>query len=159
MEQIRHLSYDLRPPHFEKMGITNAIYSFCQEFRTKYQIDVDFLSAGVEEIEPDFNLQINLYRIVQEGLNNIRKHASAKKVKIRLVASHPDIILRIEDDGKGFQVPTSFDTFLSRKCMGLQGMKERVQFFRGEFRVNSKPGYGTKIFVRLPAVTEDRDRA
>jgi PAS domain S-box-containing protein len=149
--QIRHLSYDLRPPHFEKMGISNAIYSFCQEFKENYQIKIDFLSAGAEEIEPDFNLQINLYRIVQEALNNIRKHAQAKNVKIRLVASYPDIILRIEDDGKGFHVPSSFDAFLSKKCMGLQGMEERVRLFRGDFRVQSQVGHGTKIVVRLPA--------
>ncbi len=151
VEQIRHLSYDLRPPHFEKMGITNALFSYCQEFKDKYGIPVDFLSAGMEETDLDFDLQINLYRIVQEALNNVRKHAGAKHVKIRLVASHPDIILRVEDDGKGFQVPRSFDTFLSKKCMGLQGMRERVHLFRGEFRIHSEPGSGTKIFVRLPA--------
>jgi len=150
VEQIRHLSYDLRPPHFEKMGISNAIYSFCQEFRGKYPIDVDFLSAGIEDIDLDFNLQVNLYRIVQEALNNVQRHAEAERVKIRLVASHPDIILRIEDDGKGFQVPVSFEEFLSRKCMGLQGMKERVRLYRGDLRIQSRPGGGTKIFVRIP---------
>ena len=150
VEQIRHLSYDLRPPHFEKMGITNALYSFCQEFREQCGIEIDFLSAGVEETKPDFTLQINLYRIVQEALNNIRKHAKAKHVKIRLVASYPDIILRVEDDGKGFQVPESFDEFLSRKCMGLQGMQERARLLRGNFQVQSQRDKGTKILVKIP---------
>ena len=150
VEQIRHLSYDLRPPHFEKMGITNAIYSFCQEFREMHGIAIDFLSAGIEEIDLDFDLQINLYRIVQEALNNIHKHARAKNVKIRLVSSHPDIILRVEDDGKGFRVPDSFEEFLKQRCMGLQGMQERIRLFQGDFRIQSRPGAGTKIFVRLP---------
>ncbi len=150
VEQIRHLSYDLRPPHFEKMGITHAIYSFCQEFREKYGIEVDFLSAGVEETEPDFTLQINLYRIVQEALNNIRKHAGAKHVKVRLVASHPHIILRVEDDGEGFQIPESFDELLSRKCMGLQGMQERARLLGGEIQIQSQQGTGTKILVKVP---------
>ncbi len=157
VEQIRHLSYDLRPPHFEKMGITNALYSFCQEFREKYGIVTDFLSAGVEEIDPDFNLQINLYRIVQEALNNVQRHARAKNVKIRLVASHPDIILRVEDDGRGFEVPASFDELLSRKCMGLKGMQERVRLLRGDLKIQSRPCAGTKIFVRLPVNSREKN--
>ncbi len=148
--QIRRLSYDLRPPHFEKMGISNAVFSFCEAFKAREGIEVDFLSAGMEEIDTDFNLQINLYRIVQEALNNIRKHASASRVKIRLVASYPDIILRVEDDGVGFEVPASFDAFLAKKCMGLQGMRERVQLLGGDFHLHSRKGAGTKLYVRLP---------
>ncbi len=148
--QIRRLSYDLRPPHFEKMGISNAVYSFCEEFKTREGIEVDFLSAGMEEMDADFNLQINLYRIVQEALNNVRKHAGAGRVKIRLVASYPDIILRVEDDGVGFEVPASFDAFLAKKCMGLQGMRERVQLLGGDFHVHSRKGAGTKLYVRIP---------
>ena len=157
--EIRDLSYDLRPPHFVQMGLAHAIYRFCEEFSTKYGIDVDFLSAGIEDIDLNFDTEINLYRITQEALNNVRKHSEAGNVLVRLVASYPNIILRIEDDGKGFHMPFRFDVFLSKKSMGLQSMEERAHLIRGHFKIHSQINKGTQILVEAPYIMEERDNA
>jgi signal transduction histidine kinase len=91
-----------------------------------------------------------MYRLVQESLNNIMKHAEAKRATIKLVASFPKIILRISDDGKGFDIKNRLAEAINEKRMGLRSMKERVSLLGGRMRINSRPGKGTKIFIDVP---------
>lgn len=98
----------------------------------------------------DFDTEINLYRIIQEALNNVCMHADAANVRIRLVASFPNIILRIEDDGNGFDQKNRMADALNEKRMGLRSMKERASLLSGNFRIQSVPGKGTKISVEVP---------
>ena len=91
-----------------------------------------------------------MYRLIQEGLNNVKKHANAHHVIIRLVASFPNIILRIEDDGKGFDVKTRYVSAANEKRMGLQNMSERVGLLDGKIKIQSRPMNGTKIFIEIP---------
>jgi signal transduction histidine kinase len=111
---------------------------------------VDFNSAGMDKLKLDFDTEINLYRIVQEGLNNIMKHADANQVIIKLVASFPKIILRIADDGKGFNVKDRSISAFNEKRMGLLSIKERVNLLGGKMRIKSHPKGGTKILIEAP---------
>ena len=88
-------------------------------------------TAGMDDLDLDFDTRIALYRLVQESLNNVKKHAAASRVVIRLVASFPSIILRIEDNGKGFDVSDRMNAGRDERCMGLQGMQERVALLGG----------------------------
>ena len=88
--------------------------------------------------------------MIQEALNNIRKHANATRAAIRLVASFPDIILRVEDNGKGFDVQSRSISAVSEKRMGLASMKERVLQLGGKMRIESREMQGTKIFIKVP---------
>ena len=147
---VRTMAYDLRPPGLEELGLVETIYQFCEDFTHTWGIPVDFRSAGVKNLELSHNTQINLYRLVQEGLTNVRKHAAASQVTLRLTAAFPKIILRIEDDGCGFDVQKRAKSTGQEKRMGLRSMQERVNLLNGEMILQSNPGLGTKVTIRLP---------
>jgi PAS domain S-box-containing protein len=150
INSVRDIAYNLRPSSLDQLGLVRTIYQYCEDFSEKTDLHVDFNSAGMDELELDFDTEINLYRLVQEGLNNIMKHAEAKKVTVKLVASFPKIILRIADDGKGFDINNRLAEASIEKRMGLRSMKERVSLLGGRMRINSWPDKGTKIFIDVP---------
>jgi signal transduction histidine kinase len=147
---VRDLSYDLRPPGLDEMGIVQALSMFCDDFSEKTRIHTDFNSAGIEKLKPDFNTRINLYRMIQEGLNNIHKHAGATRATVKLAATYPYILLRIEDNGRGFDVEKRAREIDSEKRMGLRSLQERTDLLGGVMIVTSKIGQGTKILIKLP---------
>jgi signal transduction histidine kinase len=147
---IRDLAYDLRPPGLDQLGLIAAIYMLCEDFSKKNKLQVDFNSAGIDKLNLDMDTEINLYRLIQEGLNNIRKHASATKVSIRLVSSFPKIILRIQDNGKGFNVEERLSAAINEKRMGLRSMQERVNLLEGQMTIQSLLNKGTKISIEIP---------
>jgi len=147
---VRDLSYDLRPPVLADMGIAEALKIYCEEFSKKNGLEIDFQSAGLHSFNLDSNIEIHLYRLVQEGLNNIRKHAHATQVNIMLMGASPNIILSIEDNGKGFDLKTRELALVNEKRMGLQNMKQRVNLFQGQMTIQSRPMRGTKILIKIP---------
>ena len=148
--QIREIAYGLRPPGLDQLGIVQTIRQYCEEFYKKNRIKVDFFSAGMGKLALDFGMEISLYRFAKEALNNIKQHADASKVNVRLVASHPNIILRIKDNGKGFNVQERLVEAISEKRMGIWSMEERVGFLNGKMNVESKPSWGTQIIIEIP---------
>jgi signal transduction histidine kinase len=147
---VRDLAYDLRPPGLDEMGIVRALSMFCDDFAEKTRIHTEYHSVGVEKMKLDFNTQINLYRMIQEGLNNIHKHAEASRAVVKLTAAYPHIILRIQDNGKGFDVEKREREIDSEKRMGLRSLQERTHLLGGVMIVTSQPGQGTKILIKLP---------
>ena len=147
---VRDLAYDLRPPGLDEMGIVQALSMFCDDFSEKTRIRTDYHSVGIEKMKLDFNTRINLYRMIQEGLNNIHKHAEATRAVVKLTAAYPHIILRIEDNGKGFDVQKRAREVDSEKRMGLRSLQERTDLLGGAMIVASKPGQGTRILIKLP---------
>ncbi len=138
IKDVRNMSYDLCPPEIDQLGLVKAVAKVCEDFSKREKIETDFSDMGVNEDLLDREININLYRIVQEALNNIKNHAEATSVTIKLISSFPEIILRIEDDGKGFNVKSRKAAALSEKRMGLENMKERVRLLRGEIRFQAK---------------------
>ncbi len=149
---VRNMAYDLRPPGLEKLGLVETVYRFCEDFTQMWGVPVDFQSAGLKNLKLDYINQINLYRLVQEGLTNIRKHAAASRVTVKLTAAFPNIVLRIEDNGRGFDVQRRAATAGQEKRMGLRSMQERVKLLNGQMKLQSKPGRGTKVSIKLPIV-------
>jgi len=150
ISSVRDLSYDLRPAGMDQLGLVRIVYQLCEDFSEKNEVSVDFYSAGIKDLKLDFDTAINLYRLIQEGLNNIKKHARAANVIIRLVASSPNIILRIEDDGQGFDVGKRLAKALTEKRMGLSNMEERVSLLEGRMDIKSQIGRGTRILIEIP---------
>ncbi|MFZ0135229.1 MAG: PAS domain S-box protein [Desulfobacterales bacterium] len=150
IQAVRNLAYGLRPPGLEEIGLLQTLATLCEEFTEGAGIDVDFQTAGFKDVALDPFVEINLYRLVQEGLNNIRKHAAADRVVIKLVGSHPNVILRIIDNGRGFDVQAREQALDNEKRMGLRSMKERVMLLQGRMEVRSRPGKGTSIHIRFP---------
>lgn len=147
---VRDLAYDLRPPGIDEMGIVPAMATVCDEFAEKTGIHVVYRSAGIEKLRLDVDTQINLYRMLQEGLNNIYKHAEATEAVVKLTAAHPNLLLRIEDNGRGFDVEKRAREIDSEKRMGLRSLQERTELLGGTMIVASTPGKGTRILIRLP---------
>jgi PAS domain S-box-containing protein len=150
IKAVRDLSYYLRPSGLDEMGLVQTIFQYCHDFSENNGITVDFHSAGMKDLKLDFDTEINLYRLIQEGLANIKKHAEADHVTIRLVAAFPNIILRIEDNGKGFDVQKRLATLSEEKRMGIRSMEQRAKLLQGEMEIQSKPMQGTKISIVLP---------
>lgn len=147
---VRDMAYDLRPPGLDQLGLVKTLYLYCEDFSQSNDVAVDFTAAGVDELNLEFETEINIYRLIQEALNNIKRHARANRVTIRLVASSPDIVIRIKDNGRGFDVKDRRKRALKEKRMGLQSMVERVHLLEGKIRIQSRPGQGTNIFIEIP---------
>jgi signal transduction histidine kinase len=147
---IRELAYGLRPASLDYLGLTRALYQLCEEFTARTGLKVNLLIAGIEEDKLSENAVITIYRFIQEGLNNVRQHAQAKNVNIKLVSSYPKIILRLEDDGKGFDRIDQQSGAFFDKHMGLLNMQERVALLGGNMQIESQPDKGTHILVEIP---------
>ena len=157
INSIRDLSYDLQPPTLAEMGLLKALEIYCEEFSCQLERKVDFQSAGLNLFKLDSNTEIHLYRLVQEGLNNIRKHADSDRAIVRLVGVFPNIILRIEDSGKGFDVKERELALGDEKRMGLRSMQERVNLLGGQMTIQSRPMQGTKIYIKIPCQEQNRE--
>jgi len=147
---LRNFAYDLHPPGLEQLGLVRTVYQYCEEFAEKNKININFFAAGMDDLTIPFDTEINLYRLIQEALWNIKKHADAASVTLKMVASFPYIILRIEDDGKGFDIKDRMVSAIKEKRMGLLSMEERVGLLNGKMKIQSRPTEGTKIWIEVP---------
>ncbi len=145
INSLRTVSHNLRPAGLERFGLIKTIREFCHDFRKETGMQVDFSVTGTEEdFKFDNDTNINLYRITQEAFSNTGKHAEATQISVRLVATYPVIILRIWDNGKGFD--TEILKELESKHMGISSMSERATYLNeGRFSIESRFGKGTRI--------------
>lgn len=150
IDTVRDLAYELQPPVFEEMGLLKTIFGYCDDFSRKYGINVDIFSAGIDKISLGFDTENNIHRLIQEALNNIRLHSGARQVALRLVSTFPNIILRIEDDGKGFNVEQTLSKAKENRNLGLKSMEGRVKLQNGKLKIISRKNEGTKIFIEIP---------
>ncbi|MEJ2638398.1 MAG: response regulator [Desulfosarcinaceae bacterium] len=150
INSLREIAYNLRPPMLDQLGLRSAIFQFGQDFTAKSGVEVDFSSAGMDELSLSPDVEINLFRLIQEALANVQKHAQAGEVIIRLVASFPNVVLRIEDDGIGFDVAERMAAALCEKRMGLKSMQERVSLMGGTMTIKSVPNKGARLVIKIP---------
>ena len=153
---VRDIAYGLSPPALGQLGLVQALENHCQDVCGRAGISVDFYAAGIESVRMDFDTEINIYRMVQEAITNMVKHAHASKVTVRLVKSHPDILIRIEDNGQGFEVMKRMAEATEEKRMGLRSMEERARLIGGFMEIQSLPGTGTRIIFKIPIETARR---
>ncbi len=153
---VRDLAYNLRPQDIEELGLIQSVFQYCEDFSEKSGVDVDFHYTGVDSLRLSLEAEINIFRLIQEGLNNVWRHASAGRATIRLVGASPNIILRIEDNGKGFDVEKRLVSAMAEKRMGLRNMEERAILLQGQMNIYSKPKVGTIISFKFP-YKENRD--
>jgi PAS domain S-box-containing protein len=148
IKTVRRIATDLRPSILDDLGLIAAIEWQSQEFERRSGIRTEFISS-IEEFNHSSAIAIGLFRICQESLTNVARHAAATRISISLQEEDEYILLAIEDNGKGFEVGKIGD----KKTLGLLGMKERTQMMGGEFRIDSHPGKGTTLFVTVPITT------
>lgn len=147
MLEVRRISYNLMPSILEDFGLPPALHHLCEQLSQTEDLKIRFVSTGLDE-RLKRPVEIGLYRIVQEALNNIIKHSGAREATIQLIKDKRMITLIIEDDGKGFDTAAKRIT-AKRRGMGLMNMKERAESFHATFSLSSRRGEGTEIVVQL----------
>ncbi len=155
---IRELAYRLLPPGLSELGLVETILRLCEDFSLLHELTVDVFADGMESVSLDFETQINLYRLIQESLSNTLKHASATRVEIHMLASYPDLLIRIEDNGCGVDMKQCLLKAGRERRMGLWSMRERIRLLGGKITFRSKPGAGMRIRVQVPLARSRRER-
>ena len=145
VSSVRRIATDLRPSLLDDIGLIAAIEWEVDMFRMRTGIKVNLSKPDSPIVLPN-EFVTGLFRILQESLTNIIRHAAASQVNIHLQNQNNEFILYIEDNGKGFDM----NTVAGKKTLGLLGMKERSAMMQGIFTINSEPLKGTKLEVRVP---------
>ena len=152
-ENIRNISSELRPDMLDHLGLGPTVEWYVKDFASRVPgIEVEFHSAGLKDRKLEPEVEISLYRILQEALNNVAKHSNASKVVVRLTYSHPQLIMVISDNGKGFDPRKEpMNAVLGKAGIGLTSMRERAAFTGGVIDIRSSRGKGTVVRAALPA--------
>jgi signal transduction histidine kinase len=151
IDDLRRLTRALRPIYLEDLGLVAALEMLSHEASQTGDVNIHFQRQGEERRLPS-DVELALYRIAQEALSNVAKHAEATQASITIQYSPEANTLRIMDDGKGFEVPNSPAEFAPGGHFGLLGLHERAELVGAKLQIRSSPGEGTQVIVRLPAV-------
>ena len=150
VNEIRTIIYDLKPSNLEN-GLISAIGSHIEAFSQNTGLNTDFKHSG-KDSGVEYYLTSTIYRMLQEALSNVNKHADAQNVAINLTISEDSILLSISDDGRGFD-PEGLKTRKFDKLkggFGLEGIRERIELVRGVMKIDSAPGKGTILTLKIP---------
>ena len=149
LEENRRIAHNLRPSDLDELGLAAACRNFCKEIQARTNLTVKYIIAPLGRRLPPA-VELNLFRIVQEALTNVEKHAQARTIRLRLSFQGDSVVLKIQDDGRGF-APQRFKTGKGkRRGIGLTNMRERALSSGGTCEVLSMPKKGTTISVRIP---------
>jgi two-component system sensor histidine kinase DegS len=149
LEETYELIEQLRTRALEEDSLKDKIDAYVCEFSARSGVKVTFAGEG-PSVPLSPSLQIAIFRIVQEALSNVRRHACAENVEIVLCASSEMVTCSVVDDGCGFDTADVARSSGSRQCYGMLGMQERARFLDGECVVTSEPGVGTRVEVWIP---------
>jgi signal transduction histidine kinase/DNA-binding response OmpR family regulator len=149
VKEVRQIIFNLRPTSLDDLGLLPSLENFIKRFEREQQIKVELICNTRERRLPA-TLETNIFRIVQESLNNIKKHADAKKAWVSFRFSPTNLSLRIADDGKGFNWNEVTEKFLKGESHGLEGMKERAALMGGSTKIDTQQGKGTVVSVEIP---------
>lgn len=148
LTDLRQLIFDLRPIALDDLGLVSALRAYADRHLGEQGVKVTFETKGMRERLPS-QLETTLFRVLQEAVNNVAKHAQATAVSIRLLRTGDDFAAVVEDDGVGFDPATVQRPTHPGKGLGLLGMRERVEMLGGTVQVASTPGTGTKVAMTL----------
>jgi signal transduction histidine kinase len=154
IDDLRRLTQDLRPIYLEDLGLVTALDMLARDTSQTLRIPVDFLVSGRERRLPP-EVELAFYRIGQEGLSNIVRHAQASCAELQLTFSTEITTLSIQDDGRGFAVPESPAEMTNSGHFGLLGIQERAEMMGARLLIESAPGEGTNLTISLPNMTPD----
>jgi signal transduction histidine kinase len=145
MRSVRRICSELRPTLLDDLGLVAALQWHAGQLQSSTGINIDINAPEeINNLTPE--VKTGMYRIFQESLTNVVRHAEAKKVDVCLAVADKMIILHIKDDGKGFDISASSQ----KRTLGILGMKERSLGMGGEYIIESYPGRGTSVMVTIP---------
>jgi PAS domain S-box-containing protein len=149
LEENRRIAYNLRPSDLDELGLAAASKNFCKELRSRTNLKVTCNAPRLRQRLAE-TVELNLFRIIQEAVNNIEKHAHAKTVQVRIFHKRDSAMLQIRDDGRGFDTKASKAGKGKSSGNGLSNMQHRAMSIGGTWEVKSGPKKGTVITVRVP---------
>jgi signal transduction histidine kinase len=147
VKRVRSIMSELRPPMLGQYGLTAALYWYCEEYHHRTEIQVDINDRYMRNSRLPSEIEIAMFRIAQEALNNVAKHANASKIDIELFEEEGSTMMAITDNGSGFDTKVQGSQTLEH--WGVPLMQERARAINGEFLLRSVPGQGTQIVVRV----------
>jgi signal transduction histidine kinase len=159
VEDLRGMIRTLRPPALDNFGLVTAIRSHVRELGEAggETLRIDLRVEGDTERWLPEDIQLCLYRVMQEALVNVEKHASARHVQVTLDIQPKEVTLEIRDDGRGFRLPQHLGSLLEQDHFGLVGLRERLELVRGSLQIFSSPGEGTRLAASVPLPGEAQD--
>ncbi|WP_343586446.1 ATP-binding protein [Herbaspirillum sp.] len=149
LAQVRSLSLDLRPPQLDNLGLTAALRSYVEQKSRMAGVNGWFESGG-QDGKLHHDIENTAFRIVQEAVTNILRHAGCRNIWVRIERQQDQLYLSIRDDGKGFDVERARSNAISGTSFGLLNMEERAVLVGGSMDISSAPGEGTEIVMHLP---------
>jgi signal transduction histidine kinase len=149
LENLHRLAMNLRPAALDHLGLVPALEQYIETFNQQYSIKTQFEAVGLGEERLLPEIETALYRIVQESLTNVVRHAQATQADVLVKRRDDQVITIVEDNGEGFDPETAMQT--SR--LGLLGMRERAEMLNGKLVIESTPGSGTTVLVEVPHKT------
>ena len=145
VQMVRRIASDLRPGILDDFGLAAAIEWQLQEFSNRAGLEYEY-HANTDELNLDPASSIALFRLFQETLTNVARHAQATRVAARLEAGASELVLEVRDNGRGI----STGEIGNSKSLGLLGMRERVQQLQGQLSITGAPGQGTTVLICVP---------
>ena len=149
MQETHRLAWELHPAVLDDLGLEAALRRYLSEWSAHGGVAADFHSIGLEDQRLPLELETALYRVAQEALTNVSRHAKAQRVSVLLEYQPGLVSLIVEDDGIGFDAETVLDAPEIRSKLGLLGMQERIRLAGGTLELESTPKQGTTVFVRV----------
>jgi signal transduction histidine kinase len=155
IETIRNLAVELRPSVLDDLGLVPALEKIAREYHSQMGLNVDFAAPGLSGSRLPVEIETTLYRIIQESLTNVARHAHTEHASVLLELRDGAVITIIDDDGCGFDVNGKLHSSPRKDMLGLIGIEERAQLLGGKTTIESSPGLGTTIFVEIPLTLEN----
>jgi two-component system CheB/CheR fusion protein len=150
-DEVSFMTWELRPTALDNLGLRVALGNYVEEWSKNFGIESEYHTTRIRRTRMVPEIEINLYRVAQEALNNVAKHAKAKKVDVLLEVGKVDIVLVVEDDGIGFDTSATARRTKSGAGLGLIGMRERAALLGGTLELESTRLKGTTVIARVPA--------
>lgn len=154
LQEVHDLAWQLRPSVLDKYGLNITLERYIVEFRKNYSMDVDLCIVGIEGSRLHAEVEIAVYRLIQEALTNVARYAKARNVSVIVDKKQDLLTVIVEDDGIGFDVEKVLNREPSKHSLGLRGMQERALLLGGILEIESKFNQGTTIFVKIPLLGE-----
>jgi signal transduction histidine kinase/ligand-binding sensor domain-containing protein len=148
IKEVRQIAYDLRPYQLDQIGLTQALEELVERVSGSGTIKFTSSIANVDDLY-SVDAAINVYRVLQEALNNIVKHSGASQASVTVTRDEHEVLMEIRDNGKGFEVEAADGKRRSRRGFGLTGLEERARMLGGKIRVDSAAGQGTTVRLVL----------